>query len=33
MNPLKMVELDVLYAHEDGYKFSNPFFGAWLLKN
>ena len=30
---LRMVELDVLYAREDGYKLSNPFFGAWLLKN
>ena len=30
---LRMVELYVLYAREDGYKLSNPFFGAWLLKN
>ena len=30
---LRMVELDVLYAYEGGYRLSNPFFGAWLLKN
>ena len=30
---LRMVELDVLCAHEGGYRLSNPFFGAWLLKN
>ena len=30
---LRMVELDILYAHEGGYRLSNPFFGAWLLKN
>ena len=30
---LRMVELDILYSHEGEYKLSNPFFGAWLLRN
>lgn len=30
---LRMVERDILYAHEGGYKFSNPFFRVWLLQN
>lgn len=30
---LRMVDLDILYAHEGEYKFSNPFFRLWLLKN
>jgi len=30
---LRMVELDILYAYDGAYKFTNPFFCAWLLQN
>ena len=29
---LRMVELDILYVYENGYKFSNPFFAAWIKR-